>query len=225
MSESRALRFLDQLNQWWSELMWLGWMVGGKGICGGVLEFCGKKENATTTTAAAAAAAAAAAFSSSSSSSSSYYYYYYCCCCCCWFAKSLQTTTCLILKKNKCKSYGPNIVSINRMVFNARATTPLLEFYRILRSTSNLWNFHCITSHNLLLRPSSAGIFPRGVSTPGNPCAVMIQQQILWRFTTEIPKVLSWTRETKTLLNILSSLYSVLSFLYTNYYWLLISIK
>ncbi len=50
-----------------------------------------------------------------------------------------------------------------------------------------------------MLHPNSAGISPRCVSTLGNPCAVMMLQKILSFFTTQNPKVLSWTWQTKPL--------------------------
>ncbi len=67
------------------------------------------------------------------------------------------------------------------------------------RSTTNLWEFHCKTSQNLFLCPNSVGIFPHAVSTLGNPCPVIMQQEILWRVTTETQMVLSWTQGTKSL--------------------------
>ena len=50
-----------------------------------------------------------------------------------------------------------------------------------------------------MLRPNSGGIFSRCASTLGYLCTVMMQQKILWRYTTEISKVLSWTQKTKPL--------------------------
>ncbi len=72
-----------------------------------------------------------------------------------------------------------------------KCNTDIQWSFSFPRSTSNLWDFHCITPQNLLC-PNSAGF---------SFAAFQLREihALVWcnSYTTEILKVLGWTRETK----------------------------